>query len=336
MLGGALSVALLASSPSLALAAAIVTDSFSLRGPFSPEGGKPAEPGVGQDVAHFRTAMDALGQGNLDIAAANFHAAAEAAPKAPGPHIGLAEVALRRGDSSAAESELKKALKLAPDNPLVHSSWAHYLMQKKDFPAALAELDKTIALAPTWSNLHIDRGDILAGQGKTQEAIAAYKTALERNSRSVAALVRLAAEEEKAKHPGAAEKDYRAVLAIDPQNLIATNNLAFLLAEEKRELDDALRLAESAVERLPDSQTALDTLAWVHRARGELPAAEKILQPLAGNTKDPALPYHLGVIYLEMGRKQDAVAAFGEALKLAPEYAQAREAFQNLAGTPAR
>jgi tetratricopeptide (TPR) repeat protein len=200
-----------------------------------------------------------------------------------------------------------------------------------DNDTALGAFDTALKLDPGSPAAHVGRGDILAGQGRTEEAITAYKSALKTDERSAPTLVRLAVTEEKAKRPAEAEKSYRAVLAIDPREPIATNNLAFLLAEEKRQLDDALGLATRAVERAPASENALDTLAWVRRARGELPVAAKILEPLAGRTKAPALLYHLGVVYSEMGKKREAILAFDNALKLAPDYQPAREARQKLA-----
>lgn len=424
-------LAVLASSPGPAAAALMSSDNPS--GASYLDRDKPALSGSGADIIHFHDGIAALGKGDLDAAAKNFRAAAQAAPKAPGPLIGLAEVAMRRGDGAAAEKELKKALEVAPNAAFTHSAWANYLITRKDYVAALAELGKAAELAPQWAvphdqqgdiyltalhdpksamaayraalavdakdfgahyalanallqigqprdakaelievtklapgspwgwvalgeaeaqlgegdaalhafdtalkidpglpAAHIGRGDVLAGRGKAQEAVAAYEAALQADPRSVAALDRLAVEEEAMGRPAAAEKHYRAALAIEPQDLVATNNLAFLLAQERHDLDEALRLATEAAQRSPSSPTALDTLAWVHRARGELPAAEQILRPLADSANLPAPLYHLGVVYAEMGRKHDAIIAFDRALARAPDYRPARDARQKL------
>jgi len=434
LLGGALIVAVLIPAPGPTIAMPTGPDSSNVPPPYL-ELGKPAAPESGEAIVKFRAGMTALGKGDLDAAADDFRAAAQAAPKAPGPHIGLAEVALRRGESSVAEGELKNALELAPNNAFAHSAWAHYLVTKKDYVAALAELDKAAALDPHWPAPHdqqgdiylsalrepekavadyraalaidpkdtgaryglgnallaigkpddakaelievtklapnnpwgwtalgitearlgaheqaladfdaalkitptfvaaeIGRGDVLAADGKTDDAITAYQEALKGDEHSVPALVRLATEEDVAQRPADAERDYRNALAIDPQQPIAANNLAFLLADEKRMLDEALDLAKKAVQLTSNSPTTLDTLAWVHRARGELPAAVEILQPLAETATSPTPLYHLGVVYAEMGKPQDAISAFDRALKIAPNFQPARDARQKLAG----
>ena len=132
--------------------------------------------------------------------------------------------------------------------------------------------------------------------------------------------------------PAEAQHEYETVLARQPRAAVAANNLAFLLAENKRNLDEALRLANLAVQTSPPpSESAWDTLAWVRRARGELAEAAKILEPRAATTRDAAVAYHLGVVYSEMGRKRDAATLFDKALKLAPNYAPAQEARRKLA-----
>ena len=71
----------------------------------------------------------------------------------------------------------------------------------------------------------------------------------------------------------AAEREYRATLELDPENAVAMNNLAFLLAERGRDLDEALGLAQSAVALMPGDAEILDTTGWVRLKRNETGAA---------------------------------------------------------------
>jgi Flp pilus assembly protein TadD len=66
-----------------------------------------------------------------------------------------------------------------------------------------------------------------------------------------------------------AEKAYRSTLQLDPDNSVAMNNLAFLLAERNQDLDQALGLARRAMELVPDDVEMIDTAGWVQWKRGQ-------------------------------------------------------------------
>lgn len=250
-------------------------------------------------------------------------------------HYALGGLLAMAGSYADAKPELVRATELAPNNAVAWVALGAAYASLQDDAAAMAAYDTALKLVPTMPSALAGRGDVLAGQGNVDAAIDAYEQALKGDPRAAWILARLGTAQQRAERTAEAEKRYRAALEIDPREPVATNNLAYLLADEKRDLDEALRLATIAVESAPPpAETARDTLAWVRRARAELPAAAKILEPLAARTKDPGVVYHLGVVYAEMGRKQDAVVAFDKALKLAPTYKPAQEARRKLAGTP--
>jgi len=65
----------------------------------------------------------------------------------------------------------------------------------------------------------------------------------------------------------AAESAYRKALKVSPKFALANNNLAMLLATLRKDLDEAVSLAKTAVQVRPTSASFLDTLAFVqHRA----------------------------------------------------------------------
>jgi len=55
-----------------------------------------------------------------------------------------------------------------------------------------------------------------------------------------------------------AEKKYRAALQADPDNIIALNNYAWLLAQEGRSLDDAEKMIRHALELNPEPRDAYE------------------------------------------------------------------------------
>lgn len=76
----------------------------------------------------------------------------------------------------------------------------------------------------------------------------------------------------------AAEAMYRRMLAVDEDNFVALNNLAWLLAVQDREVDQALEYAKTALKRDPDNVELLDTLATALSAANEHVAARATIQ----------------------------------------------------------
>jgi tetratricopeptide (TPR) repeat protein len=80
--------------------------------------------------------------------------------------------------------------------------------------------------------------------------------------------------QEAAGDAASAEASYRKALELRPQNAVAQNTLAMLLARRGQRLDEALALAQRAAESTDaNAVTFFDTLAFVHVQRKEFPAA---------------------------------------------------------------
>jgi tetratricopeptide (TPR) repeat protein len=91
-------------------------------------------------------------------------------------------------------------------------------------------------------------------------------------------------------------------------------------------------LAEKAANLAPGVLAYQDTLAWVYRARDDLTSAQAILEKITAAAPNPDFEYHLGVVYSEQHKDDEAIAAFDRALTLAPTFRAAREAREKLAG----
>jgi Flp pilus assembly protein TadD len=80
----------------------------------------------------------------------------------------------------------------------------------------------------------------------------------------------------------AAETAYRHALEITPETPIAANNLAWIIAENGGNLDEALQLATLAVTKSPRSAGFYDTLGWVYLKKGlNSPAVEQMRKAVA-------------------------------------------------------
>ncbi len=93
------------------------------------------------------------------------------------------------------------------------------------------------------------------------------------------------------------------------------NNLAFLLAETSGDLDQALSLAQRAVQKAPGQPQFSDTIGYVYLKKKMLDSAvrsfDSLVQKYPGN---PTFRYHLGMALLETGDKAAARKELAAAL----------------------
>jgi tetratricopeptide (TPR) repeat protein len=97
-----------------------------------------------------------------------------------------------------------------------------------------------------------------------------------------------------------AQRAYRQALAQDGDNVVAMNNLAWLLAETSGDTDEALRLIQQAIKLQGERAELLDTRAAVELAKSQVDAAIKDLERANADSPSPsryvrlALAYHRG------------------------------------------
>ena len=107
----------------------------------------------------------------------------------------------------------------------------------------------------------------------------------------------------------------------------AANNLAFLLAEKDKNIDEALELARMAKERSPVDPNIMDTLGWVYYKKGLYDSAisefNDCLQKLPDNA---TVIYHLGMAYYKKGDSEKARSNLEKALSLNKKFSGADEA----------
>jgi tetratricopeptide (TPR) repeat protein len=127
-----------------------------------------------------------------------------------------------------------------------------------------------------------------------------------------------------------AKQAYEAIVAGDARAGIASNNLAWIYAEEGR-LDDALRLARIAQEQMMRRPEGEDTLGWVQLRRGLTADAIAAFTRAVGRApKNPVYHYHLGLAYLKIGDKARGHGELQRALTLSPDFNGAEDARQQL------
>jgi len=118
-----------------------------------------------------------------------------------------------------------------------------------------------------------------------------------------------------------AEKLFRKVIAMEPEQAApAQNYIAYMWAEKGENLDMALSLIEKALETDPSNGAYLDTLGWIYYMQGRYEEAlTELTKALAQVEDDPVVWDHLGDTFDQLGQPAEAVNHWRKAARLDAE-----------------
>jgi TolB-like protein/DNA-binding winged helix-turn-helix (wHTH) protein/Tfp pilus assembly protein PilF len=106
--------------------------------------------------------------------------ALELEPNSAAAHAILSEINLRyHWDWPAAEREARRALELNPNLLEAHDAFSDYLVIMGKDEEAIVERQRTLELDPFWPEMSVEMGNLLEGQKRYDEAIAAFRHAVE-------------------------------------------------------------------------------------------------------------------------------------------------------------
>lgn len=201
---------------------------------------------------------------------------------------------------------------------------------------AAGKLDAAVevleALSRTYSDLpqvFSKKGDVLRQAERPEDAKAAYTRALELYDDSAPArwiihYMRGIVNHDLDLWPEA-EADFRAALALEPDNPQVLNYLGYSLVERGEKLDEALAMIEKAVAIMPENGAIVDSLGWVLFQLGDYDEAVELLERAATlEPVDPVINDHLGDAYWAVGRSIEARFQWQRALSFDPEEAEAQ------------
>jgi len=200
--------------------------------------------------------------------------------------------------SRAEEANLSidRALEIDPTFAPALEMKAISALQAGDEVTALAALDAATDAAPTDSNYPYSAASLARKMGDVTGAIARLEETLARQP------------------------------LLGP----AANDLAWILATDRLDLERALRLAQIAA-RTNRSSDTLTTLGWVRHQRGEYDDAIRIYRTaLETDANLPTVRYRLGLSLSEAGHTSEAMGLFDELVE-GPEFPEIEAARTELA-----
>ena len=180
-------------------------------------------------------------------------------------YVGLA--ALQVGDDVRAERELARATQIVPGEPAAWANWGILALRQRDFDPAGDRLQRARALAPKNDAIYYLLGLVESGRGKSSDAIADFRKAVEINPNNLIATYRLAEEIERQGDPNSDaefEQLMQRIVTAQPDNMAALLELSRVAAKR----GDAASLKQ-AVARI-DKQSQ----GWPPEVKGQVTALD--------------------------------------------------------------
>ena len=242
----------------------------------------------------------------------------------------LSAIILAQKGLPAAIKELEKFRDSSPNNTAEYNVVLALLMinDKTDTynEKARGLLKRALSIDPELTKAYFILGRINEKHGDTSSSITNYLKYVDENPKHLQTRMLLAIAYEKKRNFHKAAEQYQKILAVNPTFAPAANNLAWILAEElDGSLDEALRLAEIAKQRLPDNPSVNDTLGWLHYRLGAVRTALSYLEDAVATQQknkgdrgtNPEILYHLAIVKSALNDKLAAKLLVKKASKLA-------------------
>jgi Flp pilus assembly protein TadD len=194
----------------------------------------------------------------------------------------LATMAAASGHDDVAIKQFEEMLSSNPNSPEVLMQLARLYKRNGQTQQATASVERASQVAPQNAKIQAVMGQSLEESGRRSEAIAKYRKALE----------------------------------LSPQDPVVMNNLAMLLADDPKQLEEALKLASAARQKAPAQPSIADTIGWIYYKKDMYDSALQIFSNLAQRYPDNGnFRYHHGATLLAKGDKSKAKQELQSALE---------------------
>ncbi|MEK0448198.1 MAG: hypothetical protein RL088_466 [Verrucomicrobiota bacterium] len=305
--------------------------------------------------------------GRLDDALSVYRMMEQKFPKAPDVPFLMGMTHRRQPNGNAdARKAFERAAVLSPNDVVLINQLVELDILDKKFDAGMERVNALLAANPKSGGAKYLEARIHIAQGKSKEAEAALKQAIEfqpnasasydlltniyvaekrlpealanldaalqKNAKNVQALMQRALifeiQGEKGKSIGA----YSEILKFAPDFVPALNNLSILLSDQPDRLNEAMELASKAFALVPQEPAIADTVGWIHYLRREYPRALALLKESAVKLPDNVtVQYHLAMAYYMSGEEESARKALKNALLVKGDFPERAKAEKRVA-----
>jgi tetratricopeptide (TPR) repeat protein len=270
-------------------------------------------------------------KGNQPAARTAFQRAYDADPSSIAAITGLSMLDVQQQHTPDARARIETRLAAQPKRPDLLLLAGRIYIADNNLRKAEQTLRQLLDLAPALPEPYLLLADVYRNTNRVDTALAEFDALVKRNGANVGARTMAAVLTHVKGNTEDAKRRYTDLLAVDARAAVAANNLAWIYADEKQNLDVALDLAERTTEQIPDYAEAWDTLGWVYQQK-QLPllAIAPFEKAVSKDPENAMFHYHLGVALAGAGNHAKAKESLQMALKLQPSFPDAQREMKAL------
>jgi tetratricopeptide (TPR) repeat protein len=252
-------------------------------------------------------------EGKTNEAMENYEKSLEINPDYPDAlnNVGYALAGQKR--FAEAIPHYEKALRFQPNQADVHDNLGNALSELGRTQEAMVEYEKALQLNPEHADAHNNIGIVLAQQGKLDEGIAHFHSAIQFKANYASAHGHLGNALALQHKLNEAIKQYEKCLELNTNDAQAYNNLGNALAEQGN-LEESMRKYQRALVLNANNPEAYGNLGIVLARLGQQAEAH----------------YNMALGLALQGKRDEAIAHLKEALRLKPDYPEAKQQLERL------
>ncbi len=273
-------------------------------------------------------------QRRLSEASRAYERATALVPNEPEPLLSLVKVEAALGQAQQSRIRLEALLVSHKDHPFAHGLLGEVLSLSRKHEEAALHYREAVRLNPKWMTPWLNWATLSLSQKKPDVAVEVLNEGLKANPESEELHMLLASARFEQGQIDLAMAAYETTLRLNPRNLLASNNLAVLLVDHKRDpasLQRAFALSRD-FERDAPHPFFIDTLGWVRFKMGQQEEAIRLMKQAVSKSPDMSvLNYHLGIACFQSGQRAEARTYLSRALKSSDPFEGRQEAEHVLA-----
>jgi tetratricopeptide (TPR) repeat protein len=263
----------------------------------------------------YYIAMAAELSGHIEESLRFYQAVLEQHPDLSDAAMQYARLLIRTGNLVTARQFFEDAVKKAPENGILHQVLGEVHLAAGETGKARACFEEAVLVNPKLASAYLRLKEIYEKEGEPDSAISALEACIKNIPQLTVSYTLLAALYQQKGNTAKAEETLRTGMVNNPESPYLANNLAWIYLEQDKELPEALRLALSAYDRLPNEISVADTLGWAYYKNKTLTRAVWILTELCSKKPEHPLPYfHLGTALHTKGDLAGAITNLRYAL----------------------